>query len=92
MQNYYSVFQNQIPNRYYNKNFYEPPSFIFENINLVIEGNNKLGNVYVGNIKAAKDIETLKKYNIHSVLTIASYTGIVYHPSIVPYHKVIFFF
>lgn len=61
----------------------------FDDMNCVIEPTEELGGIYVGNIKAARDPEFLRRNKIRAVLTVASRTGIVYPENLIHFHKII---
>lgn len=61
----------------------------FDDMNCIIEPTEELGGIYLGNIKAARDPEFLRRNKIRAVLTVASRTGIVYPETMIQFHKVI---
>ena len=63
--------------------------FSFEPMNLIIEASENLGAVYLGNYEAASDINLLKKYGIHAVLTVAADLRLNYPASEGIAHEVI---
>jgi hypothetical protein len=61
----------------------------YNNMDMIVEPNNRLGALYLGNVAAANDTKTLVSKDIPCVLTVAGNCALVYTKDKVPFHKVI---
>lgn len=60
-----------------------------DSMNLILESEHNLGEVWLGNIDAAKNVELLKSKHITSVLSVAARTGLRYSSKDVPNHLIV---
>lgn len=58
-------------------------------MNLIVDQNENGGAIYLGNLKAASNIEYLKRHKIGAVLTVAKGTGLRYNVHDIPMHEII---
>eukprot|EP01016_Furgasonia_blochmanni_P007181 TRINITY_DN12875_c0_g1_i7.p1 TRINITY_DN12875_c0_g1~~TRINITY_DN12875_c0_g1_i7.p1 ORF type:complete len:237 (+),score=28.06 TRINITY_DN12875_c0_g1_i7:61-711(+) len=83
----YSVCQQMDP---YSYGFsFDMASFNFDNLNCVIEPTYRQGGLYLGNLAAAQDLNTLRAYNIKAVLTVAYGADLAYDRESIHFHEVI---
>jgi len=54
----------------------------------IIEPTETTGGLYLGNVEAAKNWETLSNLDIRAVLTVATDLGVQYPKSVVDHHKI----
>ncbi|EGR30525.1 hypothetical protein IMG5_129780, partial [Ichthyophthirius multifiliis] len=58
-------------------------------MNCIIEPQNGIGGLYLGNLEAAQNLDLLKKHNIGAVLTVAARSGVRYTKTQMPQHEII---